>query len=248
MELQTYLKEIRKKGQRFFTLEQLMSDLRLSKNAVLNAIYRRKKHGDIISPAKGLYIIVPHEHQPYGSIPAAELIPILMKYLNGEYYVSLLSAAEFYGAAHQKSAKFQIITNKRIKHPLCFGQVQIDVIYKRSLNELPLRDFTAASGYLKIASSELIVYDLFHYLRRSGGLNHIATVLSELIESVDADNLIKLAEITDENAWLQRFGFVMEQTDTIDEQKTSAVTEAAYNFLSKRSTTFIPLAPEALIH
>ncbi len=64
--MQFDIKEIRSKGHRYYTLEQLMSDLNLSKNAALNAIYRIKKHGDVISPARGLYVIVPPEHQAYG--------------------------------------------------------------------------------------------------------------------------------------------------------------------------------------
>jgi predicted transcriptional regulator of viral defense system len=76
MNLLTYLNQIRQKGQRYFTLNQLMSDLNLSRNAALNAITRIKKHGDLISPAKGLYVIVPPEHQIEGSIPAGELVPI----------------------------------------------------------------------------------------------------------------------------------------------------------------------------
>lgn len=33
----------------------------------------------------------------------------------------------FYGAIHQKPARFQVITNKRIKHPLKFGDVVIEL-------------------------------------------------------------------------------------------------------------------------
>lgn len=45
-----------------------------------------------MSPASGLYVIVPPEHQAYGCIPAEELIPILMEHLQADYYVALLSA------------------------------------------------------------------------------------------------------------------------------------------------------------
>jgi AbiEi antitoxin C-terminal domain len=71
-----------------------------------------------------------------------------MKYLEAEYYVSLLSGAEFHGAAHQKPARFQIVTNKRIKHPLEFGQVKIEIVYKKDLTNLPIQDFTVSTGYL----------------------------------------------------------------------------------------------------
>ena len=163
MRLADYIKEIRKSGQRYFTLKQLLSDLNLSKNAALNAISRIKEHGELISPARGLYVIVPPERQPYGSIPAEDLVIILMKYLQVDYYVSLLSAAAFYGATHQKPNAFQIITNKRINHPLEFGQVKLDVVYKKSLADLPTQDFIMSTGYLKVATPELVVIDLLNY-------------------------------------------------------------------------------------
>lgn len=58
-----------------------------------------------------------------------------------DYYVGLLSAGLFYGATHQKPARFQVITNKRIKHSLEFGDVVIELVYKDSLDNLPTQDF-----------------------------------------------------------------------------------------------------------
>lgn len=132
-----YLKEIRSKGKRSFTLDQAMQDLTLKRDNILTSVYRAKKRSEIISPASGLYVIVPPEHQVYGCIPAEELVPILMDYMKADYYVALLSAAAYYGAAHQKSASFQIISNKRFIKPLNFGQIHIECIYKKSITGLP---------------------------------------------------------------------------------------------------------------
>lgn len=83
-----YLKEIRARGKRSFTLDQAMKDLNLKRDNILTSVYRAKKRGDIISPASGLYVIIPPEHQAYGCIPAEELIPILMEHLKADYYVA----------------------------------------------------------------------------------------------------------------------------------------------------------------
>ena len=181
MSLSSYIKEIRKSGQRYFTLQQLMEDQSVSKNAALNAIYRCLRHGELISPARGLYVIVPPEHQPHGSIPAEELVPLVMKYLGVNYYVAFLTAGLFHGATHQKPAKFQVISDKRIKHPSTFGDVEIDFIYKKSVLSLPTQDFTVNTGYLKVATPELVALDLLEYHNHAGGLNHIATIFSDLI-------------------------------------------------------------------
>ena len=244
MHLSKYIKGIRQKGQRCFTIKQFMLDCGLSENAALTAIHRSKIQKDIITPAKGLYIIVPPEDQPQGSIPAEELVPILMKYLEVDYYISLLSAAGFYGAAHQKPGSFQIITNKRIKHPLTFGQIKLEIIYKKSLANLPLQNFTVATGYLKVATPELTTLDLLHYPTKVGGLNHIATVLTELIEAIDANKLIDLAKKIGEKAWLQRLGYILEKIDAMDENKVLLLTEKLHEYLKDKILEFVPLASE----
>ena len=79
-----------------------------------------------VSPAKAFYVIVPPEYQIYGCIPAEQLIPILMKHLNTDYYVALLSAGLFHGATHQKPARFQVMLNKRMSGNLIFADVEIE--------------------------------------------------------------------------------------------------------------------------
>ncbi len=239
-----YIKKIRQKGQRSFTLKQAMLDLSLSANAVSAAIHRLRSHGDLISPAKGLYVIVPPEHQPQGSIPAEDLLPILMEYLKADYYVSLLSGAQYFGASHQKPGRFQVISNKRIKHPLEFGQIKIELLYKKSLNKLPTKDITVSTGYLKVGTPELIALDLLKYPVKSGGLNHIATVLSELIEAIDENKLISLANIVGEKACLQRLGYILEQIDFMDEEKAKCIIDKLEKYLVDKIKIFVPLAPE----
>lgn len=239
-----YLNNLRSSGKRYFTFAQVIADLNTSVNSAKSGLYRLKNEGKLITPAKGLYVIVPPEHQPQGSIPAEELAPILMKYLKAEYYVSLLSGAAYYGASHQKPARFQIITNKRIKHPLTFGQIKLEIIHKKSLAELPVRDIVVNTGYLKVASPELVALDLLTYPNRVGGLSHIATILSELIEAIDIDKLITLAAMVGEKAWLQRLGFILEKIDSMDEEKQAQLIARLQTYLDGKMSVFIPLASE----
>lgn len=244
MTLSSYVKELRKSGQRHFTLEQLMADQGLTKNAALNAIYRLKGHGELISPARGLYVIVPPEHQPHGSIPPQELVPLVMQYLGTNYYVALLSAGLFYGATHQKPAKFQVISDKRIKHPSIFGDVEIDFIFKKSVCELPVQNFAVSTGYLKVAAPELVALDLLAYPSHAGGLNHIATVFSELIETLDPIKLINLAKDTHAVYQLQRIGYILDNIDVMDEQSAEIITNALAIYVKENKPRYLPLASE----
>jgi predicted transcriptional regulator of viral defense system len=167
-----------------------------------------------------------------------------MKYNKAEYYVGLLSAAAFYGATHQKVGRFQVITNKRIKHPLKFGQIKIEIIYKKLLFNLPLQDFPVATGYLRVSTPELIAFDLLKYPERSGGLNHIATILSELTPAINGNKLIKLAEQIGEKTWLQRFGYILERIDHMDENKAIKLNAQIQEYLQGKKLVYIPLASE----
>lgn len=244
MNLQAYIKEVRKDGRRCFTIREILERFKVSCNYARVAIHRLLRRGDVISPARGFYVIVPPEHQSYGSIPAEELVPLLMKYLNTDYYVALLSAAAFHGATHQKPARFQVISSKRIHHPLVFGEVEIELIYKKSLDNLPIQDFAVSTGYLKIATPELAALDLLNYPNHAGGLNHIATVLSELIETLDVNKLIALAQTMNAKHQLQRIGYILEKIEVMDEDKKDIIVTGLAKFLEGNMKNYIPLASE----
>lgn len=242
MTIRDYLKSIRSKGQIAFTTQEAISSLGISKNALQCAVYRLKKSGDIVSPTSNLYVIVPPEYQALGCIPAADLIPILMKHWNLPYYICLLSAAEYHGASHQKPQVFQVMTNKQIKMLHC-GKLRIEFIYKKSLENLPTQSITVNTGYLIISTPELTVMDLLYYPRHVGGLNHIATVLSELVENIDEQALAKLIDFSQEKAWVQRLGYILEHIETMDTEKQKNIIKLLQNTLTRPSTP-IPLATE----
>lgn len=239
-----YLDKLRMYGKRHFTFQEIIQNLHLSDNAAKAGVFRLKKVNKIISPLKGLYVIVPPEYQPYGSIPAEELVPIIMKHLNVDYYVGLLSAGLFYGATHQKPARFQVITTKRLKKTLKFGDVDIELVYKDSLEGLPTKDFVVSTGYLKVATPELLAIDLFKYSARAGGISHIATVLSELAPSIDENKLIQLAECLGEVAQIQRLGFILEKIDVMeDEAKKLKIIARLLEYLKNSGRPFVSLVP-----
>jgi predicted transcriptional regulator of viral defense system len=242
--LNDYLKLIRMNGKYHFTSEDAIQALGISRNALACAIYKLKRKGDIVSPAKGLYIIVPPEHQTMGSLPPEDLAPILMQYWEiKSYYAGLLTAALFHGAAHQKPQVFQIITSKQIRS-LKLGKIKIEFIYKKDLAELPFEQRTVKTGYLMLSSPELTAMDLFLYPSHAGGLNNAATVLSELIEKIDAEKLIALEKNNHSLTWLQRLGYVLENIDSDSPEKQKILLKKLRTHITKKSLQFAPLATQ----
>ena len=244
MKLQSYIKDIRKDGRRCFTILDILEQFHVSNSHARVALHRLLKTGDLISPARGLYVIVPPEHQPHGSIPPQELVPLVMQYMGAHYYVALLSAGLFHGATHQKPARFQVISDKRIKHPSIFGDVEIDYIYKKSVLELPTQDITVSTGYLKVAIPELVALDLLEYPKHAGGLNHIATVFSELFEALDPIKLINLAKDTHAEYQLQRIGYILDHIDVMDETNAEIMINALAQHVQENKPNYLPLASE----
>ncbi len=70
----------------------------LAKNSIISAVYR------------GFYVIVPTHYMLRGVVPPLYYVDQLMNYLGKPYYVSLLSAAELLGAAHQRPQTLSITT------------------------------------------------------------------------------------------------------------------------------------------
>ncbi|CAL7962794.1 AbiEi_1 domain-containing protein [Gammaproteobacteria bacterium] len=239
----SYIKSVRTSGHYTFTRQDAIAKLNISLNAFYCGIYKMKKKGDIISPARNFYVIIPPEYQKFGCLPAEELIPLLMKHWNVNYYICLLSAALYYGASHQKPQVFQVMTEKQL-NPLVCGKIKIEFVYKKSFANVPLQKVTVKTGYLNISSPELTVMDLLLYLHQSGGLNHVATVLNELIENITPEKMLELMQDGKEKAWMQRLGYILEHIDPMETGKRDKLAELLYNFLEKQNLDFIPLASE----
>lgn len=258
-----YVNNLRANGRICFTTDEALNELEITLDALHSGIYRLKKRGLIISPAKHLYVIVPPEDLKFGSIPAEDLIPLMMNHTGIDYYVGLLSAALYHGASHQKPQVFQVVANKQLK-PLVFGRIKIAFIYKKEMGDAVTVKKIVKTGYLKVSTPEYTLMDLFLYPKHAGGLNHIATVLSELIDGIDTDKLISVFELSDTIHWIQRLGYILETieglNDSISKPKPSFFPKSSsslanvqpvnetrlidriYEYVSTKNLRYIPLA------
>jgi predicted transcriptional regulator of viral defense system len=226
-----------------FSIKEASQQPFKSYNAFKSGVYKLKKKGDVISPRKGLYIIVPSEYRSLGSLPPEDLVPILHKGLVGiKYYACLLSAAFYHGASHQKPQVFQIMSDKRLA-PIRIGKVSIEFIYKKSFENLPLKKIPVNTGYLEISSPEVTAMDLLLYPHHAGGLDHIATVLSELVEAIDLKKMIELIDIVSEKFWIQRLGYILEHIEPEDAKKRDELVDAIYEKIKKQIVYPVPLLP-----
>lgn len=159
-------------------------------------------------PLRGFFVIVTPEYRGLGCLPANQFIPGLMAHLDEPYYAGLLTAAELHGAAHQRPQSFQVVVRRSRPEILC-GRVRVGFIVRKNVAAMPTQVFNTPRGYLKVSTPEATAFDLVGYPHRAGGLDNVATVITELVEALDAEKLADIAGLSSV-AWSQRLGYLLE--------------------------------------
>ncbi len=176
--------------------------------AVRAALRRLREKGDLATPYRGFYVIVPPEYRSMGCLPAEQFIPDLMEYLDEYYYAGLLSAAQYHGAAHHRPQVFQVVVAKARDDIEC-GKVRVKFIFRKNAKELPTENRNTQRGLIRISSPEATAFDLVGYPDHAGGLDNVATVLAGLAEKIDPIKIEKVADYSP-ISWAQRLGYLMD--------------------------------------
>ena len=209
-----YIVDLAARGRHHFTTEEAATALGSSTPAVRAALRRLKAKGAVAQPFRGFNVIVPPEYRRLGCLPADQFVPQLMQHLGEPYYVALLSAAELHGAAHQRPQSFQVMV-KANRRPLECGEVRVQFIARKDMESTPVVDRKTPRGFLRVAWPEATALELVGYADQSGGLDNVASVITELAEVLDSDRLIAEAARSP-IAWAQRLGYLLDLTDHRD--------------------------------
>ena len=149
-------------GRRHFSTADMRSVLGVSAAATRLALGRLAKKGLIASPARSFYVILPPEYRRLGCLPANEFVPALMKHRRQPYYAALLSAAEYYGAAHHRPQVFQVAVAGNHR-PITCGAVRVSFIARKRLAEVAIQSFNTPRGTVLVSSVEATAVDLVGY-------------------------------------------------------------------------------------
>jgi predicted transcriptional regulator of viral defense system len=210
--LKDWTDNLTSKGRWAFSLKQAKESFPTQSDiAIKRSLNRLSVKGEIISVYKGYYLIIPPQYMSRGILPPSLFLDGLMQSLERPYYVGLLNAASFYGAAHQQPQEFFVFTNFPVLRPTNKKGLKINYISKKEITEKWLENRKTESGYLKISSPELTAADLVQFEKRIGGLNRAATVLNELADEMKTENINDafLQEIP--VTTIQRLGYLLEK-------------------------------------
>ncbi len=202
-----WVEEQQASGRYVFTRADVEAGLGGSRIAVQTALRRLKQKGRIALPRRGFYVIVPPEYRAAGSPPASWFIDDLMRHLGRDYYVGILTSAALHGAGHQQPMMFQVIAD-RATRSMHAGRVQITVHASRTVAAMPVERVETETGSMAVATPETTAFDLVRFFSAAGHWNHVATVLSELAETIDGDQLVEIAPLV-RLPDVQRLGYLL---------------------------------------
>ncbi len=197
-------------GRTVFTAEEAEQALGVGHGAFLDAAERLQRRRALLNPRQGFYIVVPPQFASSGAPPPAWYIDDLMRHEGQPYYVGLLNAAELHGATHQAVMEFQVVSPKRLPRIRAGRRLMVFYFRKDMDGVKPAIEARKTdTGIMKISSAALTALDLLRYPQASGGSDNVATVLLDLGQKIDPQELAALSEFV-ERTVVQRLGYLLE--------------------------------------
>lgn len=232
------IKRFLQKGRYSFTKKEAIEILGCSSPSFINSANRVAQKKELALVRDGFYIIIPPQHFFLGSLPADWFIDDLMQYLGQPYYISLLSAATYYGASHQQPQRFQVITNKQTRS-ITIGNISLEFIVKKTIPDLGINKINSYTGSINISSPELTMIDVCDYPKHAGYIHNMAQVITDLADSINKDKLKELLEkLPIKTTMMQRLGYLL---DVTEHEELSELIYAALSL--RKSVNYIWLSP-----
>ncbi|HXF90900.1 MAG TPA: type IV toxin-antitoxin system AbiEi family antitoxin [Candidatus Nitrosotenuis sp.] len=235
--MKDYIEDCLKNGKYFFTKEEVLKKIPIKEANFRVQISRLAKKQDIQKLGHALYMIIPLEYQNIGSLPPEWIVDKLMKHLEKDYYIGLLTAASLHGIAHQQPMIFQVICNDTLK-PIILSKGEVHFYRYKQMSEAQTEHLRTKIGSSLISTKEQTVFDLVRFYKKAGYFDNIATIIRDIHEELDVTKLSVVAHVEPEETVLQRLGYLFDILEAPDHAKV--IEEELY----KRKFYWIKLKPE----
>jgi predicted transcriptional regulator of viral defense system len=209
--LSNFVTSLQSEGRITFTRAEALSALGITDAAFLKAAARLQKRHMLFNPRHGFYVAVPPQFLNWEAPPPAWYIDALMRHEGCPYYVGLLKAAELHGASHHAVMEFQVVTDRQLRK-IRAGRSWITFYFRKDLESVRdgIVDHKTDTGSMKISGPELTALDLLRYMHVAGGIDAVATVMTDLAEGIDGQKLSAMS-VRFERACGQRLGYLLDR-------------------------------------
>ena len=208
--LSGYVSGLLSTGRTVFTAKEAEQALGVGHGAFLDAAERLQRRKALLSPRQGFYVVVPPQFASWGAPPPAWYIDALLRREGQVYYVGLLKAAELHGATHQAVMEFQVVAGKRLPR-IRAGRSMVVFYFRKDMEAVAagIEDRKTDTGTMKMSSAALTALDLLRYPQASGGMDNVATILSDFARRIDREQLAALSAVV-ERPVVQRLGYLLD--------------------------------------
>ena len=231
-------------GHSVFSYSEVCSALpHYSKQVISTELSRLVRSGIITLVHRGFYVTIPTRYKKTGIVPPHYYIDALQRHLGKPYYMSLLSAAEMHGAAHQRpQIEFVTTTLPRTSTSKDLNP-HIRWVYRSPVPDEFICVRNGDGGVIRYSSPELTALELVQYEHLVGGLGAVATVLSELVECIDfsKEQISRIFSVVKDRT-VQRTGYLFDevlgeskQADALHEAARKQMPRMKWTLLSSRS-------------
>jgi AbiEi antitoxin C-terminal domain len=115
------------------------------------------------------------------------------------------------GATHHAVMEFQVVTDKQLRK-IRAGCSWVTFYFRKDLESVRegIVDRKTDTGSMKISGPELTALDLLRYMHVAGGIDAVATVMTDLAESIESQKLVAMSAHF-ERACSQRVGYLLDR-------------------------------------
>ena len=228
MSLNDWIKELEQRGVTSFSFQQVRCEFHeRTEKSLKTDIKRLVSARRIENVYKGFYVIIPIQYQLKGIVPPSYYINELMEHLGKPYYIGLLSAAAIYGASHQRTMITQIVTTGPRTRTSNRNSL-LDWNYRQQIPKELIETRNGEMGRIYYSSAELTATDLIQFASHVGGYQRAATVIAELVDTIDINKIRTVLQHTTATT-VQRLGYLL---DNILFEKDMA--DALYGMLKEK--------------
>lgn len=237
--LPNFVTALQSEGRLTFTRAEAIAALGITKAAFLKATARLQKRHMLFNPRHGFYVAVPPQFMNWEAPPPPWYIDALMRHEERPYYVGLLKAAELHGATHHAVMEFQVVTDKQLRK-IRAGRSWVTFYFRKDLESVRegIVDRKTDTGSMKMSGPELTALDLLRYMHVAGGIDAVATVMTDLAERIDGQKLAVMSTHF-ERACGQRLGYLLDRLGYAE--RTNLLHD---HLFEKGVTPWVSLQPE----
>lgn len=138
-------------------------------------------------------------------------------------------------AASSSAQEFQVVLERNRPAIVC-GAVKVAFFARRNLAAVHVESFNNPRGTILVSTVEATAIDLVGYMRRAGGLDRVAGVLSELGDDIDPERLVEASKSAS-ILWAQHLGYLLDHVGAGDKA------ELIREYVQQRGRNFTKLLP-----